>query len=72
MTDQSSHNLGGLDIGTALSSQGASRTCRADATRARRHIMTSNLLQDSRIRSVAWRDLTRLVWWQIVEELTLS
>ncbi len=34
--------------------------------------MTSNLLQDSRIRSVAWRDLTRLVWWQIVEELTLS
>lgn len=34
--------------------------------------MTSNLLQDSRIRSVAWRDLTRLVWWEIVEELTLS
>ena len=27
MTDQPSHNLGGLDIGTALSSQGASRTC---------------------------------------------
>lgn len=34
--------------------------------------MTSNLLQDSRIRLVAWRDLTRLAWWEIVEELTLS
>ena len=34
--------------------------------------MTSSLLRDSRIRSVAWRDLTRLAWWEIAKELTLS
>jgi hypothetical protein len=29
-------------------------------------------LQDRMIRSVAWRDLTRLAWWEIAKELMLS
>lgn len=34
--------------------------------------MSVSVLQDPRIRSVAWRDLTRLRWWEIAGELSLS
>jgi fatty acid desaturase len=34
--------------------------------------MSASLLQDPLLRSVAWRDLTRLRWWETAAELTLS